>query len=169
MKISETERLIVRRLGVEDCAFILELLNQPSWLQYIGDKGVKTLSDAEMYIRNGPMDMYERLGFGLFAVDLKESGEPVGICGLIKRETLDNVDIGFAILERHHRKGYACESAEAVMEFAKKLELQRVVAITTQDNSASGALLEKLGFTFKQVIVQNGEELSLYACDLTIE
>ena len=111
MKVLETDRLILRWLSTDDAEFILELLNEPSFLQYIGDKGVRTLEDARNYILNGPVDMYARLGFGLYLTELKERGVPLGICGLLKRDGLEDVDIGFAFLPRFWAKGYAYESA----------------------------------------------------------
>src|ERR1700752_686959 len=98
MRILETDRLILRKLSVEDAEFILELLNEPSYLRFIGDKGVRTLDDARDYILEGPVDSYERHGFGLYLAELKESGVPIGICGLLRRESLENVDIGYAFL-----------------------------------------------------------------------
>jgi RimJ/RimL family protein N-acetyltransferase len=104
LNVAETERLRVRWLNAGDSAFILELVNEPSWIQFIGEKSVKTLQDALRYIENGPVAMYKREGFGLYMVELKEIGEPIGICGLIKREWLKVVDIGFAFLPRFWRK-----------------------------------------------------------------
>lgn len=156
----------MRWLNGGDSAFILELVNEPSWIQYIGEKGVKTLQDALRYIENGPLAMYKRAGFGLYMVELKEIGEPVGICGLIKREGLKDVDLGFAFLPRFWRKGYAFESAAAVMYYGRKvLGLRRVVAILSQDNQRSSKLLEKLGFCFECTVTlhPDGEELKLYA------
>jgi len=151
--VVETERLRVRRLDAEDDAFILALVNEPSWIRYIGDKGVRTLDDARRYIEVGPMAMYERLGFGLYLVELKAANEPIGICGLIKRETLEDVDLGFAFLPKHRGKGYAFESATAVLSYARTaLGLSRIVAILSPDNHRSGALLEKLGFRFERVL-----------------
>ena len=116
MKILETDRLIVRWLSPDDADFILKLLNEPSWLRFIGNKSVKTRADARAYILNGPVEMYSRLGFGLYLVELKEEGHPIGMCGLIKRDALEDVDIGFAFLPVYWGKGNAYESALAVME-----------------------------------------------------
>jgi RimJ/RimL family protein N-acetyltransferase len=164
--VVETERLILRWLGVDDAAFILQLMTEPSWLRYIGDKGVKTLQGAEHYIVNGPREMYRHLGFGLYRVELKESGEPVGICGLVKREALEDVDLGFAFLPGFWGKGYAFEAASAAMSYGKQvLGLSRIVAITRQENQPSGKVLEKLGFRFERIVrlEPGGEELKLYA------
>src|SRR5512141_2251197 len=111
MKILETERLILRRISIADAEFMLQLLNEPSFLHYIGDKGVRTIDDARNYILQGPMASYERFGFGLYLAELKETLVPIGMCGLLKRETLDDVDIGFAFVPQFWKQGYAWESA----------------------------------------------------------
>ena len=150
MNVAETERLRLRWLNTGDSKFILELVNEPSWIQFIGEKGVNTPQDALRYIEDGPVAMYRRAGFGLYMVELKESGEPIGICGLIKRETFKDVDLGFAFRPRFWRKGYAFESAAAVMCYGKTvLGLRRIVAILSQDNHRSSKLLEKLGFALR--------------------
>jgi [ribosomal protein S5]-alanine N-acetyltransferase len=163
--VFETERLKVRWLKVSDQEFIFKLLNEPGWLKYIGDKGIRSLEDAKNYILTGPRKMYERFGFGLFMVELKESQLPVGLCGLIKRDGLEDVDIGYAFLAEHHSKGYAFESAKGTLEFARKLGLDRIVAITTKDNASSYKLLERLGMTFEGYVTlpHDDEELKLYA------
>jgi len=166
MTVTQTERLLLRWLDVRDSAFIFELVNEPSWLRYIGDKGVKTLQDAQRYIEDGPIEMYQRLGFGLYAVELRENGAPIGICGLIKRDALVDVDLGFAFLPRFWTKGYALESASAVMSYGRSaLGLSRIVAIVSQDNHRSARLLEKLGFRLESSVSlqPDGDELKLYA------
>jgi RimJ/RimL family protein N-acetyltransferase len=166
LNVAETERLRIRWLNADDSAFIFALVNQPSWIQYIGDKGIKTLQDALRYIESGPVAMYQREGFGLYLVELREIGEPIGICGLIKREALEDVDLGFAFLPTFWRKGYALEAAAAVMRYASEvLGLRRIVAILSQDNVQSSKLLEKLGFCFEGTVrlQPNDEELKLYA------
>jgi RimJ/RimL family protein N-acetyltransferase len=166
MPVLHTARLSLRHFNRADAPFIVELLNEPSWLQYIGDKGIRTLSDAERYIQDGPVAMYARLGIGLHLVELTASGESVGMCGLIKRDTLEDVDLGFAFLSRFWRHGYAYESALAVMSHAKmRLGLDRIVAITLPTNQAAGQLLQKLGFTLERTIAatSGGEGLLLYA------
>ncbi len=136
--ILETERLLIRRLGPGDEEFILELLNEPAFIQNISDRGVRSLSDAAAYIQNGPAASYEKFGFGLFWTGLKDSGVPVGICGLLKRDCLDDVDIGFAFLKRFWNNGYAFEAASAVMEYGwKTVGLKRLVAITAPHNEGS--------------------------------
>ena len=169
MKVLETDRLILRWLSINDAEFILELLNDPSWLRFIGDKGVRTLEDARDYILNGPVAMYTRLGFGLYLTELKEGGVPIGICGLIKRDSLEDVDIGFAFLPRFWAKGYAYESASAVMAYGKHvLGLKRIVAITAPDNHSSAKLLEKLGLQFERMIKfsNDAQEDRLFASEV---
>lgn len=168
MKVMETKRLLLRQLTAEDAAFILELLNEPSWLRFIGDKGVRTLEDAQNYILTGPMDMYSRLGFGLYLVERKDGKIPVGICGLIKRDSLEDVDIGFAFLSSFLSQGYGYEAASATMEFGlQQLKLKRIVAITSKDNHGSSRLLEKIGMKFDRYVVlsPDTEELKLYTSE----
>jgi ribosomal-protein-alanine N-acetyltransferase len=165
----ETERLTLRHLSPDtDVEFILRLLNERSFLQYIGDKKVRTLDDARAYIRNGPMKSYEENGFGLYRVGLKENGSAIGICGLIKRDTLPEPDIGFAFLPEYWNKGYAHESAAAVMRHARDgLRLQRILAITTPDNEPSARLLGKIGLRFQRLIRLSDEadEVKLFSTD----
>ena len=153
MTVLETERLVLRRLCAADAEFILELLNQPSFLRYIGDKGVRNTEDAVRYIQTGPQASYERFGFGLYLVELKDSEVPIGMCGLLKRETLPDVDVGFAFLPAYWSQGYAFEAAAAVMNYGRAaLGLRRIVAITTLDNAASIKLLEKIGLRFEGLV-----------------
>lgn len=144
----QTERLFLRRLApAYDADFILELLNEPSFLRYIGDKGVRDRASACRYIETGPMASYARFGFGLLRVELRDGGQPIGICGLLKRDTLKDVDVGFAFLPRYWSRGYAFEAASAVLaEGRAKFGLKRIVAITSPDNEASIRLLGRLGF-----------------------
>jgi len=149
----ETDRLIVRPITLDDAPFILTLLNEPSFLRYIGDKQVRNLEDARQYILNGPVASYERHGFGLCLMELRESHTPVGMCGILKREELPDPDIGFALLPDFCSKGLAFEAATAVLKEAReRLKLDRVLAITSLDNNASINLLERLGFTFEREI-----------------
>jgi len=155
VKILETERLVVRRLVLDDAAFLLELLNEPAFLKNIGDRGARTLTDARRYIARGPVASYRKFGFGLYLVELKDSGAPIGICGLLKRDWLADVDIGFAFLQKFWSQGYARESAAAVMHYGwTTLRLKRIVAITKSTNQASITLLEKLGLRFEKNITQ---------------
>jgi len=161
--VLETERLTLRWLDIKDAPFILELVNDPAWIQFIGNKGVRTLEDATNYIVNGPIDMYNKLGFGLYLVERKEDLTPLGMCGLIKRDSLEDVDIGFAFLEEFRSKGYGYESASAVIDYGvQNLGLKRIVAITTIDNINSGKLLEKVGLKFEEIISDSGEDLKLF-------
>jgi ribosomal-protein-alanine N-acetyltransferase len=153
MHVLETEHLILRWLSAEDAAFILELVNDPAWLRFIGDRGVRTLEDARGYILNGPVAMYHRVGWGLYLVELKQSATPIGICGLIERVGLEDIDIGFAFLPAFCGQGYAYESASAMMTYAQDtVGLNRVVAITAPDNQRSITLLTKLGLSFEDML-----------------
>ncbi|MCG3206439.1 MAG: hypothetical protein FOGNACKC_00037 [Anaerolineae bacterium] len=170
MKVLETERLNLRWMSADDAAFMRGLLNEPSWLRFIGDRGVRTLDDARNYILTGPVASYARLGFGLYVVELKESGDPIGICGLVKRDFLDDVDIGFAFLPQYWRQGYAYEAASAVMGYGTEtLGLKRIVAITAADNHSSARLLEKLGLRFERMVSYpgDGHDVRLFAVDIT--
>lgn len=152
MSLLETQRLIVRELNVDDAQFILTLLNEPSFLRYIGDKKVRNLDDARRYILDGPVASYERHGFGLCLVALKDSHTQIGMCGLLKREDLPDPDIGFAFLPAFWNKGYAFEVAAAVLKDAReRLKLDRILAIVNPDNDASIKLLQKLGFKFQRI------------------
>ena len=166
MKVLETERLILRWLTADDAPFILELLNDPAWLRFIGDRGVRTINGARTYILNGPVSMYTKLGFGLYVTERKADGVPMGMCGLIKRDGLDDVDIGFAFLPEFYGQGYAEEAATAVMEYGKStFGLKRIVGITIRDNASSIKLLEKIGLEFERVMQMPGddEEIMLFA------
>ena len=150
MTVLETERLLLRHFNPDDAPFILALLNEPSFLRYIGDKKVRTLDDARNYILTGPVATYARHGFGLYQVELAESHTPIGMCGLLKREELPQPDIGFAFLPDFWNKGFAFEAAAAVLNDAReRLHLNRILAIVNPDNDASIKLLEKLGFQFE--------------------
>jgi len=153
----ETARLLLSPLAGEDAGFILELLNEPAFVRDIGDKGVRTLEDAHAYLATGPLDSYQRYGFGLLRVSLKQSGEPIGICGLLKRDILELPDLGYALLERHWSRGYAIEAATAVMHDAEqRLRLRRLCAITALENPSSIRILEKLGFRFLDIVALAG-------------
>jgi RimJ/RimL family protein N-acetyltransferase len=150
--VLETDRLVLRRLTLNDAPFILELLNEPSFLRFIGDRGVRDLQTARQYLLKGPIASYEKFGFGLYLVFLKESGDPIGICGLLKRDTLPDADVGFAFLPAHWRKGYAAESASAILTHGRRaFGLKRIVAITSPDNLASIGVLEKIGLKFERL------------------
>jgi RimJ/RimL family protein N-acetyltransferase len=166
MRTLETERLRLRPLSFDDADFVVELLNEPSFLRYIGDKGVRDRASACRYLETGPLASYARFGFGLLCVERRSDAAPIGICGLLKRETLDDVDVGFAFLPRAWGLGYAFEAATAVLEQGRdELGLGRVVAITSPDNQASIRLLERLGFRFEGLrrLTPDGDEVRLFA------
>ncbi|MEJ6004600.1 GNAT family N-acetyltransferase [Paucibacter sp. AS339] len=167
MRTLESSRLRIRRLDpTADAGFMLQLLNDPSWLHFIGDRGVRTLDDAQRYILTGPVEMYARLGFGFCAVELKATGEAIGICGLSQRDYLDGPDLGFALLPQFCGQGYALEAATEVLRFAQQdLGLKRVLATTRPYNLASQGLLSKLGLHQERTFTlpDSGRELLLYA------
>jgi RimJ/RimL family protein N-acetyltransferase len=166
--VLETERLILRKFTTDDAAFMLALLNEPSFIDNIGDKGVKTIDEAVSYIQTGPMASYQRLGFGAYLVELKEGGAAIGMCGLIKRDELPDIDVGFAFLPAYWSKGYASEAARAVIDFGKReFGIRRTVAIVRPDNSGSIRVLEKLGLRFDRLVdvFGDGSELSLFVPD----
>jgi [ribosomal protein S5]-alanine N-acetyltransferase len=166
MTLIETDRLIISHFTLDDAAFIIKLVNSPGWLQYIGDRNVKTLDDARRYLENGPMKSYERWGFGLYRVAVKNTNTAIGMCGLIKREGLADIDIGFALLPAYAGRGYAYEAAAAVLAYGKnQLGLQRIVAICMVDNAPSIRLLQKLGLRFEKMIRLNEEDLALLAIE----
>ena len=169
MIVAETDRLVLRRLTVEDAPFILELLNDPDWLRFIGDKGVRTLEDAQNYILTGPIESYARRGFGLFLVERKADATSIGLCGLLKRDVLEDVDVGYAFLPGYRGKGYAVEAAAAALRFGKEtVGLTRVAAITNPGNARSIRVLEKLGLAFEKMVRLSEEapEISFFARSL---
>jgi len=166
MIVLKTDRLFLRKFSIRDAAFILRLVNEPSWLRFIGDRGVHTLDDAQRYIIKGPVNSYNRFGFGLYMVQLKEGEIPLGMCGLIKRDFMQDVDVGYAFLPEFWGNGYAYEAALAVVNNAKSaFGLKRVVAVVSPDNQSSIKLLKKLGFNFEKMVRFPGEEkeIELYA------
>lgn len=168
MTILETERLLLSRLSYDDREFIFELVNEPSFKKYIGDKDVNSLEDADRYLRDGPIGHYENFGFGLFLVGLRGTETPVGICGLIKRDEFDDPDIGFAFLKCHREHGYAKESSRVVLEHGfETLGLHRIIAMVDPDNKASVKLLEKLGFVYERDVRmrEDDHDISLYALE----
>lgn len=162
MTILETERLTLRKITFDDSTFMLDLLNQPSFIQFIGDRGVRTLDDARKIIGERYLAAYERLGFGIYLTLLRGTSIPIGICGLVKRDGLDDVDIGYAFLPQYWSKGYASEAALAVLAYARStLGMKRILGITTSDNAGSIRVLEKIGFKFERMIRLPGEETNL--------
>ena len=165
--ILETERLVLREITTDDAAFILELINTPKFHKYIGDRGVRDVEAAREYVDDRYIKNYDTLGFGLYAVCLKD-GTPIGNCGFVKRDNFEFPDIGFAFLPEHERKGYGWESAAAMVSYGKEnFGFTKLLAITSLNNDASGKLLEKLGFEFTRIeTMPNGEELNLYSITL---
>jgi len=155
----ETPRLILRRLDFDDSAFLVGLLNQPSFLANIGDRGVRNVEDAHRYLREGPMLMYERHGFGLWHAAHKADGAAIGLCGLLKRDTLPDVDIGYALLPEYWGAGLAFEAAGAVMRHgARKFGLKRLIGVVSEGNAPSIRVLEKLGMSFERMFAMRLDE-----------
>lgn len=164
--VLETERLMLRRLTAEDAIFMLKLLNEPAYHRFIGDRKVRTPEDARAFMIGGPIASYDRFGFGLYLVLLKDTGEPLGICGLIQRDFLSDPDIGFAFLADHWSKGYAYEAAAAVMRYGREtLGMKQICAIVSPDNERSIRLLTKLGLRFDKMMQYPGDQsaVALYA------
>ena len=162
MTILETERLFLRQFKADDAEFIFELLNDPSWIQNIGDRNIRTLDDACAYILNSPAASYAKNGFGLWLVALKETNESIGMCGLIRRENLEDVDIGYALLPRFWGKGYAVEAARAAKDYAKDVVgLKRLVAIVDPTNQGSIRVLEKLGLRYEKMVRLAADDIDL--------
>lgn len=169
MKILETERTILREVTTDDAEFILDLLNQPSFIKFIGDRKLRTVEQARDYIESRFAASYKQFGFGMYAVELKTTRELIGICGFVRRDSLPDADIGFAFLPQFERKGYAFETGDAMMRYGRNvLNLKRILAITSQDNAASGRLLEKLDFKFERLIElpPETEKLKLFSSNL---
>jgi ribosomal-protein-alanine N-acetyltransferase len=164
--VIETERLALRRLDLDDAPFIFELVNDPDWLRHIGDKNVRSLDDACAYLVNGPIAMYAKHGFGLYAVERREDRALIGMCGLIKRDALDDVDIGFAYLPAYRAQGYAREAAAAALAHARDvLGMRRVVAIVSPANHASARLLERVGLRYESAVrpAEDRDPIDLFA------
>lgn len=167
MALLQTQRLTLRELTEKDAPLMLAVLSDPDFLRNVGDRGVRTEEDARRYIVDGPMAMYQRNNFGMYKVELQD-GTAIGLCGLVKRDGLDDVDIGFAFLPDYRKQGYAREAAEAVMEYGRDvIGLKRIVAIAHPDNAPSIRLLEKLGLQAERTIQlpKEDEELVLMAWD----
>lgn len=159
MQILETERLRLRHLEPGDAGLLLELLNEPAFIENIGDKRVRSLEDVDGYLRDGPLASYARHGFGLYLVELKQTSTPIGICGLLRREGLDHPDLGYALLSRHAAHGYATEAARATLAFGHaRLGLARIAAVSNPGNRGSIRVLEKIGFRYLQLIDLPGHD-----------
>ena len=169
MVVAQTSRLKLRYMDSNDAEFILALLNDPAFLQFIGDKQVRDLEAAKAYILEGPVASYRKFGYGLYMVELSESRTPIGICGLIKRDVLDDADLGFALMPDYCGKGYAFESSQASLKLAReKFQMTKIVAFTATDNQRSIKLLEKLGMSFDKCfnLADDDEPVNLYSCSL---
>lgn len=161
----DTDRLLINPTTLEDAALILELLNTPKWLQYIGDRNVHSIDDAEKYIQNRIISQFDRLGFGNYTLVRKSDQKSIGSCGLYDREGVDGIDIGFALLPEYEGEGFAYEAASRLLRAAFEIfQLPKVSAITRADNLNSQKLLRKLGLTFSEKIHlgEGGDELMLY-------
>lgn len=161
----KTKRLTARPFTFDDAPFILKLLNEPSFIENIGDKGVRDLGGAREYLRDGPMASYKQHGFGLWRIDLLDGDQPIGMAGLLKRDYLEYIDIGYALLPEYWGFGYAFEATSAVMDYAReKLEAKQVLAIVNDDNKPSIRLLKKLDFEAdgKVLIPGESEEVGLF-------
>src|SRR3954468_956308 len=157
MKILETERLVLSHLTIADASFMLELMNEPEFIEFVADRGLRTEADAALYLAQKVLPFYEKFGFGLWRVNLKDSGRPIGICGLLKRDTLNHPDVGFSILKRFCQKGYAYEAAAAVLNYGRTtLGLTQICGITAPNNRISIRLLEKLGLKLQRTIQVRG-------------
>ena len=167
--ILESQRLQSRRFTFADARFIIELVNTPGWLQFIGDRNVRTEAQAISYLENGPIKSYRDHGFGLYLVELKDTNVPIGMCGFLKRESLETPDMGFAFMPQYSGQGYAFEIAKATLDYARNvLKLSRLSGITHPANVRSIRLLETLGMRIeKKIHVENeSNELLLYSVHL---
>lgn len=164
MIILETDRLLLKEANLGDSKFIFELLNSPNWIEHIGDRGIKTIEDAENYIQKSLIDSYYYNDFGMYIITLQDEMLPIGLCGLLKRDYLDHPDIGFAILPEYERNGYAYEAAKAILEYSiHDLEYETLLGITSTDNKVSQDLLVKLGMSLQKQITENKETLLVYS------
>jgi [ribosomal protein S5]-alanine N-acetyltransferase len=169
-QVAETKRLVIREIDESDAAFMNALLNSPGFLNYIGDRGVRSDDDARRFISERYRKSYAENGYGLYAVLLKDDLVPVGMCGFVRRDTLPGPDLGFAFLPEHEGKGYGQESSIAVLRYGREeLGFERILAITTLDNRASIRLLEKLGFTLEKTTdAPDGERLNVFSKELDL-
>jgi len=168
MIIISTERLILREFEMKDAPFILELLNSKGWIEFIGDRNIRTVEDAEAYLRDKYLPSYSQAGPAMYLVEIKTTGESIGMCGLIRRPDLDHADIGYAFLPEYAGRGYAYEAAEATLQYASEdLKMDNLLAIVTPNNQTSIRLLEKLDFTYQKMIINNGDELMLFEKNLS--
>lgn len=166
MYIIETERLKLRNILENDAEFIKKLVNEPSWIQNIGNRNINSTSDAQEYIRSRMTDSYQKNGFGLYLVELKDSRKPIGMCGLVKRDPSEDPDIGFALIPEVWGKDYAVEASRGVLHYAKNtLKLKRILGITIPSNIPSIKTLEKIGLKFERMSVakEDGKDIRVYS------
>lgn len=169
MIVTETDRLRLRTITADDAAFYYELVNDPTWLEFIGDKGIRTIAQARAAIIDGPLAMQQRHGHSLYVMERKQDGRALGLCGLIRRDCLPDVDIGYAIRPEHFGQGYTYEAAQAVLALARgPLGIKRLLGITNPDNRSSIALLHKLGLQFVEAkpLPPDGRMTNIYAIEL---
>lgn len=167
--VLETERLQLFPFDSSDAEFLYELMNQPEWIEFIGDRGIESIASAERYVEMKLKEAYRLLGFGLYLLRLKSDGTPIGMVGFVKHPELEDVDIGFALHSPFTANGYALEATQSLLNYARTtLNLPRVVAIVTPNNQRSIRLIEKLGLQYERVVqfVEGGEELRLYSIEL---
>lgn len=170
MHITQTPRLLINHFTEADAPFVLKILNTPGWLQFIGDRNIKTPEAAQQYTKEKLLAGYTKLGFGMYAIRLKDTNETIGMCGLVKREHLEHADIGYAFLPEYGGKGYALEATAAVLQYANDtLKFNPILAIVTPGNHSSIKLLEKLNFLLQGNITQNNEELLLFKNEIAIK
>jgi RimJ/RimL family protein N-acetyltransferase len=159
MHVLDTARLRLRWLTLDDAPFVVELVNDPAWLRFIGDRNVRDVDSARAYMVKGPLALYEKWGYGLYVAERKDDGVPIGLCGLVRREGLDDADLGFALLPEFRSQGYVAEAAAAVLAHAREaFGLQRIVAITAPDNVDSIRVLERAGLAFERMITLGEKE-----------
>jgi [ribosomal protein S5]-alanine N-acetyltransferase len=160
--VIETERLLLRKFTVDDASFILELLNTPSWLRFIGDRNVHNIEQATQFLLNGYLKSYETHGFGFYVVIERATQKLIGMCGLVKRNTLEDVDIGFAFMPEFVGKGYGFEAASATLNYAENvLRLEKIIAIVNPENVVSIALIKKIGLQFERMINLSARDIEL--------
>jgi len=165
--IAETSRLVIRQLSSADAAFVLALTNEPSTIENIGDRGLRSVADAQRFISTGPWTQHQKPGYGQFAIELKQSGELIGVCGILYRIKLDLTDVGFALMPQYWRQGFAFEAVSAVMDYGHGvLGIGNIVGLTSQTNVASINLLKKLGMRFETMVSMSDdgvEDIRVYA------
>lgn len=158
-EVLQTERLMLRKLTLHDTDFIVELVNSPGWLQYIGYRNIHTEEDAIKYLQDGPMKSYEQNGYGLLLIHLKTTKAPIGMCGLLKRDALELPDLGYALLPAYEGKGYITEATSAYLAYVEQqLQIGKLLAITNLDNEKSIRVLEKLNFVFERYLNMSGDD-----------